>query len=211
MSARVCYLKRADRGDVLAGIRLVGEYTDDSWQAPSNAGGEFEPVEHVRVAADAAGEWVAQALRSSKGSKTIDVACLDVEGSACAWVTAPSEQPTVVSAAYSHLGAEDGGVAIAPAELSTIEPMSSIAAGTGEERRIGLIASPDSVARLFLDELDHRGITVASVCSLWQALARAWDPSGPGGDLVHTRLREDRVVAVEQPTMAVVMIEPSGK
>jgi hypothetical protein len=213
VTARICYLKRADRGDLLAGVRLVGAYTDDSWQAPANTGGEFDPVEHVRLTAHAAGEWIDHALRSGKGARTIDAVCLDVEGSACAWVTAPSAQHAVVSAAYAHLGGSDdgGGVAIAPAELSTIEPMTSIAAGSGEERRVGLIASPDSVARLILDELDQRGIAVQRVASLWQMLAQAWDPGGPGGDLVHTRLREDRVVATDQPTMAIVMIEPTGK
>lgn len=214
MSAPLCYLKRTDRGDVLAGVRLVGAYTDDSWQAPDNAGGEFDAVEHVRLTAHAAGEWIANALRDAKGARSIDVLCLDVDGSACSWVTAPSEQSAVVSAAYSLAGADESDVAIAPAELSTIEPMSSIAAGSGDERRVGLIASPDAVARLVLDELDQRGITVSRVCSLWQILAQAWDPAGPGGDLVHTRLREDRVVATEQPTnaiMAVVMIEPTGK
>ena len=80
MSARVCYLRRTDRGDVLAGVRLVGAYTDDSWQAPDNAGGEFDPVEHVRLAAHAASEWIAHALHASKGSRSIDVVCLDGRG-----------------------------------------------------------------------------------------------------------------------------------
>ncbi len=217
MTARICYLTRADRGDRLAGVRLVGAHTDDTWQAPTNAGGEFDPVEHVRLTAHAAGEWIAHALASGKGPRSIDVVCLDIEGSACAWVTAPNAQPQVVTAAYAHLGDDDGSVAIAPPELSTIEPMASITAGSGEEQRVALIASPDSVARLILDELDQRGIAVERVASLWQILAQAWDPAAPaapaapGADLTHRRLREDRVVATDQPSIAVVMIEPAGR
>ena len=209
MSARVCYLSRTDRGDALAGVRLVGEHTEDTWQAPVNRDGEFEAVEHVRLGAHAAGEWVAHALRAGRRRRSIDTVCMDVDGSSCTWVTAPSERRAMVAAAYAQAG-EDEDLATS-AGLSTVEPMSSVPAGTGAERRVGLMAVPDSVARLFLDELDRRGIAVRRVCSLWQVMAEVWDPSGPGADVAHSRLREDRIVAEDAPASALVLVEPGGR
>ncbi|MCH7791582.1 MAG: hypothetical protein IID31_04790 [Planctomycetes bacterium] len=209
MSARVCYLSRTDRGDALAGVRLVGEHTEDSWRAPVNHGGEFEAVEHVRLGTHAAGEWVANALRAGRRRRSIDTVCVDVDGSSCTWVTSPSERRTMVAAAYAQAEEREGQAT--SAGLSTVEPMSSVPAGTGAERRVGLMAVPDSVTRLFLDELDRRGIAVRRVCSLWQLIAEVWDPSGPGADVAHTRLREDRIVAEEAPASAVVLVEPCGR
>lgn len=76
-------------------------------------------------------------------------------------------------------------------------------AGVGEQRqRFGVISVRDAAARVFIDELDARGIEVGSVCSTWHALAAAWDPAAP---------RPGEEPAADTQTCAVVLTDPAGR
>lgn len=83
--------------------------------------------------------------------------------------------------------------------------------GEGERRRFAVMAVPDAPVRVFLDELDARGVEVDEVVSLWHALAAAWDPGSPGGaDEALDTPAGERVVANVSPVSAVVAVDPSG-
>lgn len=76
-------------------------------------------------------------------------------------------------------------------------------AGLGEQRqRFGVISVRDAAARVFIDELDARGIEVGSVCSTWHALGAAWDPGAP---------RAGEEPADVAQTCAVVLTDPAGR
>ncbi|MBX3403975.1 MAG: hypothetical protein KF699_11250 [Phycisphaeraceae bacterium] len=76
-------------------------------------------------------------------------------------------------------------------------------AGIGEQRqRFGVISVRDAAARVFIDELDARGIEVGSVCSTWHAIGAAWDPAAP---------RPGEEPADNAATCAVVMTDPAGR
>lgn len=80
----------------------------------------------------------------------------------------------------------------------------------GERKRFAVLAVPDAPVRVFLDELDVRGVEVDEVVSLWHALATAWDPSSPGSDEAIDSPAGERVVANVSPAAAVVAVDPAG-
>lgn len=80
----------------------------------------------------------------------------------------------------------------------------------GERKRFAVLAVPDAPVRVFLDELDVRGVEVDEVVSLWHALATAWDPSSPGSDEAIDSSAGERVVANVSPAAAVVAVDPTG-
>ena len=43
-----------------------------------------------------------------------------------------------------------------------------------------MVSVEDAAVRVLIDELDRLGITVSATCTLWEALARVWDPGSPG-------------------------------
>ena len=76
------------------------------------------------------------------------------------------------------------------------------AAGALRRNRYAVLAIPDAPVRVFLDELDSRGIEVQAVTSLWHAMARAWtDPE-------EQEAEAGQIVSSSSPTSAVVIIEP---
>jgi hypothetical protein len=71
----------------------------------------------------------------------------------------------------------------------------------GAKERFAVLAMRDAPVRVFLDELDGRGIDVISVESIWHALAATWDPGA----------QQEESAAVRAPLAAVVMTDPAGK
>ncbi|MEZ6244045.1 MAG: hypothetical protein R3B57_13495 [Phycisphaerales bacterium] len=207
-------MSRGDRGALVRALRLVGERTSDSWTAPTS-----DP----RRAIGSGAEWVrdrlvALAASNGRSAKVLDRICLDVDGSACSWVSATGTDRRMVRAliegAAGAMDADEGGPGASSRfpdlpDETDYEPLASSSAmegGVGASARIGVIATPDVAARLMLDELDSLGVRVGGVMSVWQALASAWDAPdvGAGG------VRADRIVADERPMTAVVAVDPEG-
>lgn len=221
MSVRACYLSRSDRGGRLTEVRLVGERTDETWRETSS-----EPHD----AAERSAAWVADRLaRGAEGGAGLRVVCVDVDGAACAWLTAPSGDPQVVAALVAQGGsswtagdgATPGQFASVTATDASIQALAVEPASTWRSRvkgltrrgkdtrpageRLAVLSVPDVPARLFLDALDDRGAVPDRVLSMWHALALAWDPGGPGAS--HAASNGDRVVATTTPATAVVLID----
>lgn len=72
----------------------------------------------------------------------------------------------------------------------------------GSRERFAVLSMRDAPVRVFIDELDARGIEVGAVESIWHALASTWDPGAPqAGEPAPERT----------PVSAVVMTDPSGR
>lgn len=76
-----------------------------------------------------------------------------------------------------------------------------------KRERYAVMAVPDAPVRVFLDELDSRGVEVEQTISLWHAMAEAWDPSAD--DAVSGE--SERVVASVSPASAIILIDPIGR
>lgn len=218
MSGRVCYLGRADRGDTLALVRLVTVNGEETWEGP--APGE-DPAEVRQRIADAAAWTAERAVRGDGPRGEVAVLCVDVEGSTCAWLTAPSADTSVVAAAMAQ-GGEWGGdgssssswmsATTTEASLQALAPPPDRAKRNGKPtahaQKLAVLAVPDVSARLFIDALDDQNVYVDRAVSLWHALALAWDPAGPvaGG-----RMRGERVVASSAPVTGIVVVDPAGR
>ena len=222
MSDRVCYLARRDQGARIESARLVGSLTEERWEAPAHRGSDNGAADPVEVARDAA-RWVAGHLAARDGQRPrLRVVCLDTDGAACGWLTAPSAEESVVAAAAATRVDSDSSSGLndpwaSPGE-STVQALAEggasrpAAGGTAVaegERRLAVLAVPDAGARVFLDALDDAGVSASSVVSLWHAAATAWDPAGPASP--GPSLRGDRVVATTAPVTAVVLVDPAGR
>lgn len=214
MSGFVCHLERAATGG-LAGARLVGPGFDRAWIAPpladegATAGAGGGAAGGAGAAVRAAAEWVAEQLGSA--TRILELVTVDVAGGICSWISAPSAEPAVVTAAIrQHAGSTS------PLKEAILSPARSTQAlaspGEGADRattRYPVLSLPDAPVRVFLDELDRRGIEVRAVESLWHALAAAWDPAVEReGRRRGRELGSDRVVAGDGPATAIVMLDP---
>jgi hypothetical protein len=66
--------------------------------------------------------------------------------------------------------------------------------------RIPVLVSSEAPARLLLDALDARKITVGTVASLWQVMAAAWDPSAASA-----------AGTDDAPSSAQILVDPAGR
>jgi hypothetical protein len=209
LSGRVCYLARAWGGERIASVRLVGVRGEEAWQPQGDAEADQS---------QAAAKWVAARC----GRSGVSLVCVDVGGGECGWLTAPGAEESVVAAAMAQEGspwaASRAGWWAAPAPEETSVQALAVRnggaaarrrAGAGEDegaigQRLAVLAIPDVEARLFVDGLDERGVSVERAASLWHAMAMAWDPAGPlaqGGE-------RDGVVATSTVLTAVVLVDP---
>lgn len=78
-------------------------------------------------------------------------------------------------------------------------------ASGGKKSRYAVLAVPDAPLRVFMDELDRLGVEVEAVVSLWHAMAFGWDPD------LRRASSDDRLVANDQRSSAVVLVEPAGR
>lgn len=241
MSGRIAYLQRSARGSAPLGVRIVGE-RDDEFHAvpPSNA-------EAAPLAADftALAAWMKERLpHSSAGSHALDLLCLDTDGSLCTWLASPTADAPLVAALARQGGADGWGeeesrgsvlstYAGIPQEAD-VQPL-ALHAGAAPSRfrfirrtpvptlapaprqRLGVLAATDVAARLLVDALDAAGVRVASVCSLWHAVAAAWDPTGLVFALATGRKGPlpppgtAQVVAESSSIHAAVLVDPAGR
>ena len=71
---------------------------------------------------------------------------------------------------------------------------------SGRKHRFAVLAVPDAPVRVLIDELDQLGVEVDAVCSLWHAMAQAWDRAAGGSALESSG-----------ESFASVLVEPSGR
>lgn len=224
MSARVCYLERSARGLSLHSLRLVGQASDDSWPHTSPASGA------LAADFDQAAAWLRASLESARSRDDLELLCLDAEGSGVGWITTPSDDPQVVAALARQGAAPDTSDAPSPTNFidyfapsvldSSVQPIAGPAENgsppakrprrarkqeAAPPRRVGVLAVGDLPARMLIDALDHQGVRVGAVATLWHALAQAWDPA------TATPPPADRAVASSAQLVAVVLVEPKGR
>jgi len=73
--------------------------------------------------------------------------------------------------------------------------------GSARER-FAVLAMRDAPVRVFLDELDSRGIEVIAVESIWHALAATWDPGAP---------QPGEEASSRTGLSAIIMTDPAGR
>jgi hypothetical protein len=220
LSGRVCYLARSGRTDGAALIRMVGPGSDESWERPAPP---QDPAMVIAQTGDAAA-WVAQRASQGDGPRNeIALLCVDVEGASCNWLTSPSGEESVVAAVmaqaggdYAEAGAPSGvwaPPALSEASVQALTPppqgngapaLKRRKAGPGAASKMAVASVPDVDARLFIDALDERGVSVERSTSLWHAIAAAWDPAA-------RHEASENIVATASPASAVVLIDPVGR
>ena len=189
MSAQVLYLRRAERGGLLRGVRLVGETTDDAWPAHGDAPGEAS--DFAKVAA-----WVKGQLAGTRSSTSIAMVCVDAEGAACTWLTSPTAERAVVSVVArfgtSPEGSRGGGPVDYYAPSDTEASIQALDEEPGNKKRAGgpdgaggrrraVLSISDAPARAMIDALDQLGVPVEAVAGVAHAMAMVWDPGSQAG------------------------------
>jgi len=234
VSARAAFFERAERGVRPVAVRLMGDRTDETHRCR-----EGEPVPALAEAAI----WIRERLprNAGGGRPTLDLLCVDADGSLCSWLTAPSGDARVIGALARHGGSEwsgdgedqDSGASRAPAVLAAYAGVpgeaSLQALGAPPEARVArkrgapaaveakirlpVLAVPDGPARVLVDALDTEGVRVDAVCSLWHAMSAAWDPAGSANMAALRAGREESAAVVAESTAvcASVLVEPSGR
>jgi len=117
---------------------------------------------------------------------------------------------TGIASASEGGGGLESDVSVQALAVAVEEPRRSLrlslpgrAADVGGPReRFAVLSVRDAPVRVFIDELDSRGIEVASVESIWHALATTWDPGAP---------RPDEPAPERASMTAVVMTDPAGR
>ncbi|MCW5776288.1 MAG: hypothetical protein KIS87_07620 [Phycisphaeraceae bacterium] len=222
MTARVCYLERADRGGRIERVRMIGARDEDSWTLRAT-----DPSDPVALGASMreAAEWVRERLAAT-GDRLSSV-CIDADGSLCGWVTSASAAPEVVGAMIRQGVAAAGETEEGPSPVGgtslSLSPDLEIEGGASvqalaedsaerkragqERRRLAVLAVPDASVRLFLDHLDGLGVETPPVRSIFHAASLAWDPTARAG----AGAMSDRIVAESVGTSAVVLTDPRGR
>ncbi|TVQ33141.1 MAG: hypothetical protein EA376_03545 [Phycisphaeraceae bacterium] len=189
VSKRVCYL-----GAEASLVRLIGPSGDVAWSPEQSASADEEAdFGTTRLRVGDAAAWVAG---QPDGARRIDLVCLGVEESLCSWISAPSPEPQVVAAAVRQRE-EDWGEA---ASVVSVQPLfekdrspqqsglsSALAAirSRGDRTKsrlatpLAVIESRDASARIWLDDLDARGVRIGAVSTLWHAIALVWGEQAP--------------------------------
>lgn len=223
MAVRVCYIQRGAKGDAITGVRLVAERSEETWTAP-------QPRDGAPITADiaAAADWLAAKLKASGDS--LDVICLDTEGSLCGWLSAPSGDLEVVGALAREFGETPGHEGHAQrsalAEAASTREEASVAvlgapawpsvksgknAAQAKSSRIGVLTISDVPARLLADALDQRGVAVHRITTVWHALAAVWDPGArlaTPGQNANPSVVDSTTTA---PITAILTADPSGR
>ena len=204
----------------LSEVRLLTPSGEVSWRAEAPPKDDDADAFLLRDRARDAAAWTVSQLGSTKRLAAV---CVDIEDAACVFASAPSADPDVVAAAL-RAGSTDydaltmfgtmqplAKATSKPSALSspTIEKLlrRSPRAASGEQgvTRMAVIASPDSLVRLWLDQLDRLGASVGVVVSLWHALGDAWGEDAPAASA------EGAVEVKDIGPIDAVILEDSGR
>lgn len=228
MSVRICHLERGSRGSVIKRVRLVGQTASQVFPAEEATSG-VDPREAAR--------WIRESLSQLRDAGSVAMLCLDTDGSTCAWLSSPSDDPTIINVLARAGGAAASGddaprghaafefYAPTPGE-STIEALvtpqarrsaalaslrrAPAAAGAEGPRRMAVLASADVPARLLIDALDDEQVPVEATGSFWHVMAMAWDPGAKAAAAVTAGAGPIQAQTVPG-TVATVVIEPRGR
>lgn len=233
MSPTVCYLDSD-----ASSARLLTDGADRTWEAdpPEEGEGRPHPAEEARRNVADAAAWVAEQIAPGK---RIDLVCIGVDESLCTWMSAPSTDMQVVTAAVRQRqqgwGDSFSASLVQPLARgeSAEKPKSSIGALIEKRRKGGqragarkasahlaVLQLQDGPARLWLDHLDASGVRIGAVTSLWHAMARAWGrPPAPknNGSPNHPAPRAELAKDSGQPDLtgervvASVLLESEGR
>lgn len=205
-------------------MRLVTPRAHDAWSAPVEAGDD--------AVIESAADWIAS--KSGPGGR-IALMVLDADGGVCSWATVPGRQLNVVETvvrqqseglgdsrpdpmdAVGGGGASGGGSGVvwfyAPgAADSSIQPLGATPIDPGSEAdardRAAILSVGDGVARVLIDRIDRLGVETTVACTIWHAMAGAWDPAGAWKPRSAV---QNAVVESDPGVTAVVLVEPSGR
>ncbi len=211
MSDRVCYIRRSDRGALIRSALLLGERSEDRWDAEPAA----DAIGAESAAFDAA-DWIRSRLAETRSAKRLDTLCLDVDGAACSWVRGRDADAELIRSAIEGASLQGGpgsddealdpiqtpGIADRLPRLGRELDFDVLSQGDAETRA-AVIAAPDAPARLLIDRLDAMGVRIGRVVTIWHAMAEAWDPGARAAST-------DRagIVSTDHPPAAVVLIDP---
>ncbi|MBX3352185.1 MAG: hypothetical protein KF684_04570 [Phycisphaeraceae bacterium] len=210
----------------LSEARLLTGAGEAVWRAPATPPDAEIDAFALRDRASQAAHWVATQLGADK---RLAVLIVDVEDAACVFASAPSADPEVVAAAMRASAVNYDALAM----RGTMQPLARAAgkpralssptierflkrnkpdadgAQPGASVRTAVLASPDSLVRIFLDQLDRRSVSVGVAQSLWHSMVSAWGPSGadaPGGEDADASVEARDIGALEA-----VILEDSGR
>jgi hypothetical protein len=232
----VCYIERGGGGAVIRRLRLVGAGVVRQWTAPERSLAPDEAGPGV-AAARAGARWIAEAL-SSVGVRRLAGVCVDADGAVCAWLSAPSPDPSVVQATIAQSAAEsdgsgagvgaarllamsapDGAAGLAGdtsvQALATIDPNDEAAA---PRRALSLrrpaAATPGAKHRYAVLAVPDAPVRVLldELDALGVEVACAlslWHALASAWD-AGAGSRSSRVVASDAPPAAVLMVDPAG-
>jgi len=136
VSRRLLYLERADRGDRLSALRLLGPRTSEVWRpADAAPGAGLHTVDSNLNAVRDGAAWVRERLTSAGDRSTLSTICLDPDGTLCSWLTAPSNDPTILHAvargvsAGGHDGEHDDHAIAAIPTARALDHFGSVGSG----------------------------------------------------------------------------------
>lgn len=210
----------------LSEARLLTGAGEAVWRAPATPPDVEIDAFALRDRASQAAHWVATQLGADK---RLGILCVDVEDAACVFASAPSAEPDVVAAAmrastvnYDALSMRGTMQPLVravgkPKALSspTIERFlkrnkpDAPGAEPGASVRTAVLASPDSLVRLFLDQLDRRGVSVGVTQSLWHSMVLAWGSTSP--DAPASADASATVESRDIGALEAVILEDSGR
>jgi hypothetical protein len=172
----------------LSETRLIGGGAPVSWTPSAPAEDPTTAAMVLRARAAEAAAWLASQKRR------VGLICVDSEEAQFLWLKTPSADPMVLGAAVRSAGQDWGDKmlvgSIQPLADPDAAPEPTIAKKRGLlaawTKPIGksaamqapvrgpVIAAPLGLVRLWLDELDARGVRPDRVATLWHCLASAW-------------------------------------
>lgn len=96
------YLERDGSGQVLLGVRLIGEHDEERWTPDDTSlpgtNGSAGTAEDPSTRPSRAASWIRSRLAEGRTGK-IQTLCLDLRGAACNWLEVPGDSASVLSAA----------------------------------------------------------------------------------------------------------------
>lgn len=178
----------------LSEVRLLGDGAPASWTPSTAADDPVAAPMALRARAAEAAAWIVAQRRK------VGLICVDSEEAACMWLKAPSADPMVLGAAVRSAGQDWGDKLLVGSLQPLTDPQAIPEPAPGKKsgllaaatRPIGksaaqqapvrgpVLAAPLGLVRLWLDELDSRGVRVERVATLWHCLASAWAREFPG-------------------------------
>ncbi len=208
-------------------VRLVGQTASQAFPAEEAPSG-VDPREAAR--------WIRESLANLRDAGSVAMLCLDTDGSTCAWLSSPSEDPTIVNVLaragggaaagddaprghaafefYAPTSGESSIEALVTPQLRGSATLATLrrpgAPGVETPRRLAVLAAADVPARLLIDALDDEQVPVDATGSFWHVMAMAWDPGAKAAAAVTEGSGPIQAQTVPG-TVATVVIEPRGR